>query len=163
MGPTWVLSAPDGPHVGPMKLAIRINIKYYIGKLFIKLYLFWILHLYIWNRRQFSNNTCGFEKQLAHENIFLYIFLTLRISLLLYSLIGITLLKIKWTLVPFNVSYTLKMLSSTNFHHILCPKQMAPETVLSFTRLCLMYCVSQDSYRGQQIYIYIYHFHTTNR
>ena len=24
MGPTWVLSAPDGPHVGPMNLAIRI-------------------------------------------------------------------------------------------------------------------------------------------
>ena len=24
MGPTWVLSAPDGPHVGPMKLAIRV-------------------------------------------------------------------------------------------------------------------------------------------
>ena len=23
MGPTWVLSAPDGPHVGLMKLAIR--------------------------------------------------------------------------------------------------------------------------------------------
>ena len=23
MGPTWVLSAPDGPHVGPMYLAIR--------------------------------------------------------------------------------------------------------------------------------------------
>ena len=22
-GPTWVLSAPDGPHVGPMSLAIR--------------------------------------------------------------------------------------------------------------------------------------------
>ena len=26
MGPTWVLSAPDGPHVGPMKLAIRVYI-----------------------------------------------------------------------------------------------------------------------------------------
>ena len=26
MGPTWVLSAPDGPHVGPMNLAIRIAI-----------------------------------------------------------------------------------------------------------------------------------------
>ena len=25
MGPTWVLSAPDGPHVGPMNLAIRIQ------------------------------------------------------------------------------------------------------------------------------------------
>ena len=23
MGPTWVLSDPDGPHVGPMSLAIR--------------------------------------------------------------------------------------------------------------------------------------------
>ena len=23
MGPTWVLSAPDGPHIGPMDLAIR--------------------------------------------------------------------------------------------------------------------------------------------
>ena len=25
MGPTWVLSAPDGPHVGPMNLAIRVR------------------------------------------------------------------------------------------------------------------------------------------
>ena len=32
MGPTWVLSAPDGPHVGPMNLAIRDGLiwKYYI-------------------------------------------------------------------------------------------------------------------------------------
>ena len=29
MGPTWVLSAPDGPHVGPMNLAIRV-FKYYL-------------------------------------------------------------------------------------------------------------------------------------
>ena len=26
MGPTWVLTAPDGPHVGPMNLAIRVVI-----------------------------------------------------------------------------------------------------------------------------------------
>ena len=26
MGPTWVLSAPDGPHVGPMNLPIRVCI-----------------------------------------------------------------------------------------------------------------------------------------
>ena len=26
-GPTWVLSAPDGPHVGPMNLAIRENVR----------------------------------------------------------------------------------------------------------------------------------------
>ena len=25
MGPTWVLSAPDGPHIGPMNLAIRVH------------------------------------------------------------------------------------------------------------------------------------------
>ena len=27
MGPTWNLSAPDGPHIGPMNLAIRDNKK----------------------------------------------------------------------------------------------------------------------------------------
>ena len=25
MGPTWGLSAPDGPNVGPMNLAIRVD------------------------------------------------------------------------------------------------------------------------------------------
>ena len=28
MGPTWVLSASDGPHVGPMNLAIRDTMRY---------------------------------------------------------------------------------------------------------------------------------------
>ena len=28
MGPTWVLSAPDGPHVGPMNLALRVTSEY---------------------------------------------------------------------------------------------------------------------------------------
>ena len=26
MGPTWVLPAPDGPHVGRMNLAIRVHV-----------------------------------------------------------------------------------------------------------------------------------------
>ena len=30
MGPTWDLSAPDGPHVGPMNLAIWDLIRYVI-------------------------------------------------------------------------------------------------------------------------------------
>ena len=30
MGPTWVLSAPDGPHVGPKNLAIRMYITHVI-------------------------------------------------------------------------------------------------------------------------------------
>ena len=30
MGPTWGLSAPDGPHVGPMNLAIRCPPKQYV-------------------------------------------------------------------------------------------------------------------------------------
>ena len=30
MGPTWALSAPDGPHVGPMNLAIRDSTRYFI-------------------------------------------------------------------------------------------------------------------------------------
>ena len=28
MGPTWVLSLPDGPHVGPMNLIIRGNMMF---------------------------------------------------------------------------------------------------------------------------------------
>ena len=39
MGPTWVLSAPCGPHVGPMNLAIRGNSHKMI-------YLLWILLFY---------------------------------------------------------------------------------------------------------------------
>ena len=31
MGPTWVLSAPDGPHVGPMSLAIRVDLRWAVG------------------------------------------------------------------------------------------------------------------------------------
>ena len=26
MGPTWVLLAPDGPHVGPIYISIRFNL-----------------------------------------------------------------------------------------------------------------------------------------
>ena len=26
-GPTWVLAAPGGPHIGPMNLAIRVDIQ----------------------------------------------------------------------------------------------------------------------------------------
>ena len=33
MGPTWVLSAPDGPHVGPMNFAIwAIDVKQTVGE-----------------------------------------------------------------------------------------------------------------------------------
>ena len=28
MGPTWVLSAPDGPHVGPMNIGIKVMLLY---------------------------------------------------------------------------------------------------------------------------------------
>ena len=31
MGPSWVLAAPDGPHVGPMNLAIRVYLKKQYG------------------------------------------------------------------------------------------------------------------------------------
>ena len=34
MGPTWVLSAPDGPHVGPMNLAIRDDVPSILNSFF---------------------------------------------------------------------------------------------------------------------------------
>ena len=33
MGPTWVLSAPDEPHVGPMNLSIRVTISLMFARL----------------------------------------------------------------------------------------------------------------------------------
>ena len=33
MGPTWVLSAPDGPHVGPINIAIGVVIESITGLL----------------------------------------------------------------------------------------------------------------------------------
>ena len=33
MGPTWVLSAPDGPHVGPMNLALWVDMDFKITSL----------------------------------------------------------------------------------------------------------------------------------
>ena len=46
MGPTWVLSALDGPHVGPMNLAIRdqLDIAYFDIRFFkfpCQAYIFW--------------------------------------------------------------------------------------------------------------------------
>ena len=54
MGPTWVLSALDGPHVGPMNLAIRVGIKapiepcwtWYQGSGFICMFISSFINLY---------------------------------------------------------------------------------------------------------------------
>ena len=39
MGPTWVLSAPDWPHVGPMNLAIRVSLIWVWKWLILRLHL----------------------------------------------------------------------------------------------------------------------------
>ena len=44
MGPTWVLPAPDGPHVGPMNLAIRDDIYKRLWYAFVKR---WIYHRFL--------------------------------------------------------------------------------------------------------------------
>ena len=47
MGPTWVLSAPDGPHVGPIHIAIRVfTMLYELDALFLKC---------IWSRYTFPS------------------------------------------------------------------------------------------------------------
>ena len=58
MGPTWVLSAPDGPHVGPMNLAIRGMLPcshcwgYYPGTLSCSQV--WATHLKFWHLKMKS-------------------------------------------------------------------------------------------------------------
>ena len=39
MGPTWVLSAPDGPHVDPMNVAIRV-VKMQLDHIWLMQYVF---------------------------------------------------------------------------------------------------------------------------
>ena len=51
MGPTWVLSAPDGPHIGPMNLVIRGQME----KMALHIYLQY--HVPMTNLR-FSGNGC---------------------------------------------------------------------------------------------------------
>ena len=47
MGPTWALSAPDGPHVGPLNLTIRDSIVYGVmGSQSIRLYR--VDHICLW-------------------------------------------------------------------------------------------------------------------
>ena len=45
MGPTWVLSAPCGPHVGPINLAVRVNILFYARLISMNnwIFLYWYL------------------------------------------------------------------------------------------------------------------------
>ena len=43
MGPTWVLSAPDGPHVGPMNLAIGVVINAGKSDIWLNIYMYWWL------------------------------------------------------------------------------------------------------------------------
>ena len=44
MGPTWVLSAPDEPHVGPMNLAIRSSKLWTRMNPRLEVQLMWIMH-----------------------------------------------------------------------------------------------------------------------
>ena len=61
MGPIWVLSAPDGPHVGPIDLAIRVCISFGIcltlevWRDFKRFWWpFWILNDIIWSVKMYS-------------------------------------------------------------------------------------------------------------
>ena len=45
MGSTWVLSAPDGPYVGPMNLAIRV----FILHVFLQYAHVWLKFCFYWN------------------------------------------------------------------------------------------------------------------
>ena len=44
MGPTWILSVPGGPHVGPMNLAIRDELLCTVWGLVMKCYMLYVLH-----------------------------------------------------------------------------------------------------------------------
>ena len=56
MGPTWVLSAPDGPHVGPMNIAIRVPLHaqsdiWYLFIFAVWIAFFMITYTRVWNKK----------------------------------------------------------------------------------------------------------------
>ena len=59
LGPTWVLSAPDEPHAGPMNLAIRVGIAY-IPLNYIQIY--YIPHTTTGTESYFKQTTVHMEK-----------------------------------------------------------------------------------------------------
>ena len=71
MGPTWVLSAPDGPHVGPMNLAIRDatqneaddSISHTICNVLLCLVLFRSYHLFA------LDSICSYLSGLLHQHL----------------------------------------------------------------------------------------------
>ena len=56
MGPTWVLSITDGPHVGPMNLAIRVVIRPSATVMFSS----WLLSRTSWYYRSCLPNHCHY-------------------------------------------------------------------------------------------------------
>ena len=81
MGPTWVLSAPDGPHVGPMNLAIRVVLLQLItwphSDTLIIGYLFISNHIALWKAATLGKRTSLIgiliENKRKHNNWLIYI------------------------------------------------------------------------------------------
>ena len=63
MGPTWVLLAPDGPHVGPRNLAIRgyINLKYAVPNVTTRVYVYVYIYVYIYTELIYGTKTSMFS------------------------------------------------------------------------------------------------------
>ena len=66
MGPAWILSAPDGPHIGPMSLALReVSIGAQIaGKPLWELILDWIIETHM---------NCSLEYRMNFDFIIYYV------------------------------------------------------------------------------------------
>ena len=76
MGPTWVLSAPDGPHVGPMNLVIRGPIDGLVQDWLIEILHCWCKAIYQWLSARLHHFQCllGMEvpqscTNLSHQDL----------------------------------------------------------------------------------------------
>ena len=61
MGPTWVLSAPCGPHVGPINLAVRAAIQQEKGRTRV-----WTFRVSLVIYHKVNTSTVGFNVVLCH-------------------------------------------------------------------------------------------------
>ena len=85
MGPTWVLSAPDGPHVGPISLAIRgVEYNLWVHSLIYILHLSLLYHVILLLLSCTIFKTCIFNISLKIPSLKLQGHLSVANELILY-------------------------------------------------------------------------------
>ena len=122
MGPTWVLSAPDGPHVGPMNLAIRVGSLHNGTVMWTCHIIIMLCPLFVNMRNRFPYDFMVMLNSLSHWLVFTCELLTIGDALLFWKvgheINDITLVILKLIILFFSEPLSHLPRRNKNFNHI---------------------------------------------